>query len=88
MHVGSFPHSSGGGGKVVELHTHARFLRALANEDVDGGGLLNFGGAFDELLVTLIVGLDVDDLAAVVHGEARLRGSHGQDQGDEVTSHL
>ena len=69
MGIGSVPDRTGGRRVVVEVHTHAGFLRTLAREDVDGLRLSNFGGTLKNLLATLIRGLNVDNDVPVAHAD-------------------
>jgi len=55
------PNSAGSRRRIVKVHTHARFLRALTREDVDSGRLLDLSGA-SEIFVTMRVGgFDADN---------------------------
>jgi len=67
MRISSVPDSLSGRGGVVELHSHANLLRSLSGEDVGGRRLHDLGGSVDNLLVSLVERLDLDDLESRVH---------------------
>lgn len=67
VRIGNVPDGAGNLRVVVQLHTHTNLLRALAGEDISGRGLKNLGGTVDNLLTTLVEGLNLDDLLTVPH---------------------
>lgn len=87
MRISSVPDGLSRRGSVVEFHSHADLLRSLSGEDVGGGRLHDFGGSVDDLLVSLVERLDLDDLESSVHsGVGELDGElvSGEDHTGEV----
>jgi len=55
------PNSAGSRRRIVKVHTHARFLRALTREDVDSGRLLDLSGASEKFVTMRVGGFDADN---------------------------
>lgn len=67
VRIGSVPDSTGNLRVVVQFHTHTNLLRTLTGEDIGSRGLEDLSGTVDNLLTTLVEGLNLDDLLTVPH---------------------
>ena len=55
------------GEEVVKVRAHARLLRTLPGEDVDGRTLSDLSSSVDYLFAALVHGLDFDHHIAITH---------------------
>ena len=67
MFIRSIPNGTSSRGRVVKVHAHARLLRTLPGEDVDGRRLSNLSSSVDYLFATLVHGLNFDHHIAITH---------------------
>ena len=63
----AFPYCTSRRRRVVQIHTHAWLLRALASEDIDGCGLSNFRGSIENPPIAIIEGFNFDGHVAITH---------------------
>jgi len=61
------PLSAGSRQRIVKVHTHARFLRALNRENVDSSRLLDLSGASEKFVTMRVGGFDADNNVTIVH---------------------
>jgi len=57
----TIPNSASSRQRIVKVHTHARFLRALTHEDIDSGRLLDLSGASEKFVTIRVGGFDADN---------------------------
>ena len=92
MLVRGVPDCASGRRRPIKFHAHARFLRALASEDVDSLGLRDLGRSSEHGLAALVLRSDLDDHVTVAHAGvlerdgAVVAGEDHADKGDVVTN--
>jgi len=64
----TIPNSAGSRQRIVKIHTHARFLRALTHEDIDSSRLLDLSRASEKFVTMRVGGFDADNNVTIVHG--------------------
>ena len=88
MLVRTVPDFGGNRAALVQVHTHALFLRTLTSEDVSRDGLLNLCLTEENLLLSLGLGsLNLDDLATRHHADVLqgdLDGVIGKDHANQA----
>jgi hypothetical protein len=67
MGVSSIPDGASGRRAIIEFHSHSRFLRTLASEDVGSRGLGDLGSTLENFHVAIVVGLHFDDHVSLTH---------------------
>ena len=67
MFICNIPNSASSRGRVIKVHTHARLLRTLPGEDVDGRGLSDISSSINYFVAALVHGVDFDCHIAIVH---------------------